>query len=179
MLAAAAGAIIVVASQYTPLAACLVVAYWFCDRLDGPLARLQGAASPSGAWLDANIDELVDLGLHAAVACSAAQAGIPWSWHLFAGFAAGKYLLMYGLLVEPAATRTASTSASDPNEQRQSLLRTLYHFPANADVRIHLLAVAMLTNLVVLELLVVAVYYNLRWMARYALLAHRSWRELA
>ena len=53
------------------------------------------------------------------------------------------------------------------------LLRTLYHLPGNADVRIHLLLVALCTGWLTAELALVALYYNLRWIVRYALVARR------
>ena len=55
-------------------------------------------------------------------------------------------------------------------------LRAAYHTPGNADVRVHLLAVAWLTGWLGAELAVVAVYYNLRWIARYVLVARRLGR---
>ena len=48
------------------LAAALVL-----DTSDGHLARLQGTASEFGRWLDANLDELGDMALHAAIAWAA------------------------------------------------------------------------------------------------------------
>jgi hypothetical protein len=52
-------------------------------------------------------------------------------------------------------------------------MKTLYHLPANADVRAHLLIVAVAAGWLTTELALVAVYYNFRWVARYALLARR------
>ena len=43
------------------------------DTADGHLARLQGTASAFGRWLDAWLDELCDMALHAAIAWSAFQ----------------------------------------------------------------------------------------------------------
>ena len=54
-----------------------------------------------------------------------------------------------------------------------SRFAALYHLPANADVRVHLLAGAMACGLLAAELAFVAVYYNFRWLARYALVARR------
>jgi phosphatidylglycerophosphate synthase len=175
--ALAAAATVIALRQFMPVAAGLLWAYWFCDRMDGPLARFQGAATARGAWLDANVDELVDLGLHSALACAAALAGSTWSWHLFAAFLFGKYLLMYGLLVDQSSAQRRSIMSSMQEASMLALARRLYHLPANADVRIHLLLAAMLTGQLVLELALVAIYYNFRWLARYALLARRSWRK--
>jgi hypothetical protein len=45
--------------------------------------------------------------------------------------------------------------------------------PGNADVRVHLLVLALATGYLGVELALVAVYYNLRWLVRYALVARR------
>ena len=85
------------------LAAGLVLAAWFFDRADGQLARCQHTVSPLGAWLDANVDELGDLGLHVAVAwAAAAQTHGRLPWICLVAFLAGKYLLMHGLATEEA-----------------------------------------------------------------------------
>jgi len=161
-----------------------ILAGWFLDRCDGMLARRQGTASPLGAWLDANVDELVDVGLHAAVAWAAASAtdtALPWA--LLIGFLAGKYLFVYGLAEErqllaaqPKSEATAaenSTHAASDAAPRWAWLRRLYHLPGNADVRVHLLAGAVLCGWLTAELAVVAAYYNARWIARYLLVARR------
>ena len=79
----------------------MVLAAWFFDRADGLLARRQQTASAWGAWLDANVDELVDVGLHVAVAAAAATlTGSALPWALLVAFLAGKYLLVCGLALE-------------------------------------------------------------------------------
>ena len=168
-----------------PLAAALVLAGWFCDRLDGQLARRQGTVTRWGGWLDGNVDELGDLALHVATACVAARAlasSLPW--FLLVAFLAGKYLFIYGLNLEEQLGRPglrASTSAhslgwfgsgSRP-ASGIARLRTLWHLPGNADVRLHLLIVALLSGWLTAELAVVAAYYNLRWIAAYLLVARR------
>jgi hypothetical protein len=45
--------------------------------------------------------------------------------------------------------------------------------PGNADVRVHLLAMLLLIGWWTAELLLVAVYFNFRWIARYVLVARR------
>jgi hypothetical protein len=52
-------------------------------------------------------------------------------------------------------------------------LRSLYHLPGNADIRIHLLIAALVTGWLTPELALIAIYYNLRWIVRYGLVAHR------
>lgn len=154
-----------------PAAAALVWAAWFCDRTDGMLARIRRAATPLGAWLDANVDETVDLGLHLVIAhVAAATTGTLLPWGLLVGFLFGKYLLMHGLATTPSAVDEPPVGDGDGSA---SLLRRLYHLPGNADVRLHLLVAALATNCLVTELAIVAAYYNLRWIARYVLLGRR------
>jgi len=156
------------------LAGVLVLVYWFFDRADGQLARLQGTASPWGVWLDANVDELVDLGLHAIVAASLAVAwDHPWPWWLLAAFFSGKYLFMYSLWLDPTAAAPSTLRNVNKDSSPDSTLRASYHFLANADVRVHLLAAALFANALSAELTLIALYYNVRWIARYALLARR------
>jgi phosphatidylglycerophosphate synthase len=150
--------------------ALLVLAAWFCDRADGLLARRQRAQTARGAWLDANIDELIDLGLHAALAAAAARVhSSPLPYGLLIAFLAGKYLFMYGLQTDE------SHGAGDraPSWDRLSWGRWLYHLPANADVRVHLLAAALLTGCFATELALLALYYNLRWLLRYPIVYRR------
>jgi phosphatidylglycerophosphate synthase len=159
----------------------LILAAWFCDRIDGPLSRLQNVSGPLGAWIDANVDEFVDLGLHVVTAAVAARlSGSPLPWFLLIGFLVGKYLLMHGLAsdddltLRSAANRTLTNGEAAPS----SWWRTLYHLPANADVRAHLLIIAVAFGWPTWELAFVAVYYNLRWPLRYFLLLRR-FRALA
>lgn len=180
-----AGAFMLVSGMAGLPVAALILASWFCDRIDGPLARLRGTADRFGAWLDANVDEAVDLGLHMAAASVAAyQVGPGLAWGALIAFFLGKYLLMYGLACEDAessfdAGATASFDAEPTSQHRSTglaLLSRLYHLPANADVRVHLFAAAAATGLLWEELLLTACYYNLRWPARYVLVARRLWR---
>jgi phosphatidylglycerophosphate synthase len=154
-----------VASQVVPapIAAILALAAWFFDRADGILARRLGSSDRPGAWLDASTDELVDLGLQVIVATAAAAraSGSDWPWVWLVLFLLGKYLLMHGLSCERDETAAPETAAP------RSWLRTLYHLPGNADVRVHLLAAALLSGWLTEQLAIVALYYNLRWLVRY------------
>lgn len=175
-LVAAAGATATLIWQpgAMPLAAALVLAYWFFDRADGLLARRQQTVSAWGAWLDANVDELVDVALHAAAAAVvAARVAAPWPWGLLVAFLAGKYLLMYGLATEEHAARGDAVRGADKGCIPDSWIRRAYHLPGNADVRVHLLVLALATGYLAVELAWVAVYYNLRWLVRYGLVARR------
>lgn len=168
----AAAAVLLWQPELAPLAALLVLGAWFFDRADGQLARLQGTTSRLGAWLDANFDELQDLGLHVAIAAAASrQWSAQWPWALLVAFLAGKYLLMYGLAAEEGLC--AATPSAGPAAARRGRLASLYHLPGNADVRVHVLVVALAFNQLAAELALVALYYNFRWLARYALVARR------
>ena len=168
--AACAAAVLIWLPEAMPTAAALILTAWLLDRADGQLARLQHTASAFGAWLDANVDELIDLGLHVAVAqTAAALSGSSLPWFLLIGFLVGKYLLMYGLAVEEAR----GPAGPDTAAERTTWLRRAWHLPGNADVRVHLLAAGVLTGWLTAELALVAAYYNLRWVARYGLVARR------
>lgn len=175
-MAAAAG--IVQHPHGSLLAALLVLLMWLFDRADGQLARRQQTASRLGAWLDANVDEATDLGLHVAVAAATAASHGNSAWWLLVAWLVGKYLLMYGLAAEEAncGDEVASTGQYDgrPLAKRGNIVRWLYHLPANADVRVHLLALAVATGWLWWELAAIALYYNFRWMARYVLVAQRA-----
>lgn len=163
----------------TSVAAMLVLAGWFCDRLDGELARQQGTVSAWGAWLDANLDELGDLAIHTAIAAAAAaQWNASWPWGLFIAFVAGKYLFMYGLSMESSLTNEQRRATSTTTSKPRSLVSQLYHLPGNADVRAHVLMLALAWHALAFELAWVAMYYNLRWIVRYVLVARRL-REVA
>src|SRR5436190_13705950 len=63
------------------------------DTADGHLARLQGTASPFGRWLDATLDEMADMALHAAIAWAMfARSGQPLWLVLGMAYGMGKYL---------------------------------------------------------------------------------------
>ncbi len=159
------------------LAATLMWLSWFCDRLDGALARRQHTASAWGAWFDANSDEIVDLGIHAAVAYAATEMSTSsWGWAMYIAFVFGKYQLMHGMSTERdimALHDRADRGWRSTRTAGGSWIGRLYHLPANADVRAHLLILALLTGWLQIELLLLAVYYNFRWIARTGLVAAR------
>jgi len=152
-----------------PWAALLVFLSWFFDRADGLLARRQQSESAWGAWLDANVDELVDVGLHVAVASAAARlAASQLPWFLLVAFVAGKHLFFHGLTMPES-----SCDPGDGQDKAGGVWRWCYHLPGNADVRVHLLVAALLTGYLATELALVAAYYNVRWLVRYVLVARR------
>ncbi len=182
MLGLTAAAALVLAPSLAPAAGLLVLAAWLCDRVDGKLARRQGTASAWGAWLDANIDELLDVAWHVAAAYAlASSADAHWPWLLLAAFLAGKYLFFHGRGTEKQGTVAffVANGSDLPNSvcdekgdcpSRAALrfdwLRPLWHAAGNADVRVHLLVAALLTGTLGCELAIVAVYYQLRWLGR-------------
>ena len=199
LLVMATVTLLLVRPEMTLLGAGLVLAIWFCDRLDGQLARRQGTASAFGSWLDGNVDELADVSLHVAVGYVAAtRLGTSWPWFLVVAFLAGKYLFTYGVQLEREIRSDRDGMPSDllspwersgegeppqnpvsrrphpkPLPKGEGSLHTLWHLPGNADVRIHLLILALASGWLATELAVIAVYYNLRWIARYRLAARR------
>jgi phosphatidylglycerophosphate synthase len=158
-----------------PVAAALILVAWFMDRTDGTLARDQNTASPFGSWLDANVDEFHDVAWHTATAYAAASlTGSQLPWFLLVGFLAGKYLFMNGLAEERALSPPSHAGQGrTPGAGLAHWVRTAYHLPGNADVRLHLLVVALLLGLPMVELAVVAAYYNFRWIVRIGLTARR------
>ncbi|MBN2296589.1 MAG: CDP-alcohol phosphatidyltransferase family protein [Pirellulales bacterium] len=157
------------------IAAFFVLAAWFCDRVDGMLARLQVAGSAWGGWLDSNIDELVDVAMQTAVALTAVRlTGSQWPGLLLVAFLAGKYLFMFGISCEEKNGVEQTLDLTAPaSDNRGGLLRRLYHLPANADIRVHFLIVTLIFGWFTTELAVIAAYYNLRWIVRYPLVARR------
>ena len=107
------------------------------DTADGHLARLQGTASDFGRWLDANLDELGDMALHAAIAWSAyARSGRP-GWLLVGmAYAMAKYLFIFGDDLRRAAEGRRETARS---RCRPGRVRRLAHLAGHADVRWHAL----------------------------------------
>jgi phosphatidylglycerophosphate synthase len=173
LAATVAAAVLVLRPDAAPVAAAMVLAAWFFDRADGLLARRQRTASAWGAWLDANVDELVDVGLQVAVAAAAATlAGSTLPWALLVAFLVGKYLLVCSLALEEPSAEGRQRSC-DGDAPSGGWLRRAYHLPGNADVRVHLLVLALVTGWLTAELALVAAYYNLRWIARYVLVFRR------
>src|SRR5262249_6805972 len=93
------------------IAAALAIAL-VLDTAGRHLPRLQGTASEFGRWLDANLDELNDMALHAAIAWSyfARDGRAPW---LVLGmvYAIGKYLFFVGSMTWEARMPSAAAAA--------------------------------------------------------------------
>jgi phosphatidylglycerophosphate synthase len=175
LTATVAAVVLVLRPDAAPVAAVMVLAAWFFDRADGLLARRQQTASAWGAWLDANVDELVDVGGQIAVASAAATlTGSPAPWALLVAFLVGKYLLVCGLALEGPQVECRERSCDgEGGSASGGWLRCAYHLPGNADMRVHFLVLALLTGWLTAELALVAAYYNLRWIVRYVLVFRR------
>lgn len=143
------------------LAAALIL-----DTADGHLARIQGTASAFGRWLDANLDELGDMALHAAIAWSAFLRERHAYW-LLAGilYAAGKYLFVVGN--QTWAEREPNTKQVDlaASLSHRSWMRRVAHLAGHADVRWHAWILLAALGWLRVELVVFAVYYPVRALA--------------
>jgi phosphatidylglycerophosphate synthase len=83
------------------------------DTADGHLARLQGTASALGHWLDATLDELGDMALHAGIAWAAYVRTQHVGWLLVGMFyGMGKYLFTFSSSHAPAEALASVRSES-------------------------------------------------------------------
>ncbi len=144
------------------IAVCLVL-----DTADGHLARLQGTASDFGRWLDANLDELGDMALHAAIAWSAfARSGhVAWLVVGFA-YAAAKYLFFFG----STSAEVGATPPGSPPAGRPGFVRRMAHLVGHADIRLHLWIVLAALGQLPWALAFYAAYFAAR-------VAARAWRK--
>jgi hypothetical protein len=144
------------------------------DTADGHLARLQGTASAFGRWLDAFLDELGDMALHAGIAWSLSRQGTQPGWLLLGmAYAIGKYLFAFGNSTWDAGNPAAPHVTIDPPPgNRHDAARRVVQALGHADLRWHLwIALAAIGRLDV-ELVLYGAYYPLR-----ALLG--AWRKAA
>ena len=90
------------------------------DTADGHLARLQGTASEFGRWLDAYLDELGDMALHAAIAWSAFARDGRTAWLVLGMlYAMGKYVFVVGTSSNPApGVEPPGAAAAGPRRAR-------------------------------------------------------------
>ncbi len=146
-------------AQVAPAAA--IAASLILDTADGHLARLQGSSSAFGRWLDANLDELGDMALHAAIAWSAFSRTGHAAWLLLGmAYAASKYLFFFG-----------STSAREESPApvpvlavaRPGVVRGLAHWIGHADIRLHVWIVLAALGRLEWALIAYAGYFAARW----------------
>lgn len=134
------------------------------DTADGHLARLQGTASDFGRWLDACLDELGDMALHAAIAWAAFVRDAHPGWLLLGmAYAMGKYLSV--------VSNAAWTTSDGPGEKsrtiaaRPGILRRIAHGVGHADVRWHLWIVLAALGRLDAALAAYALYFPARAIA--------------
>jgi phosphatidylglycerophosphate synthase len=169
MLAAAAcialGANTLALNLTTALALALAL---ILDTADGRLARLQGTATPAGRWLDAVLDELSDMALHAAIGWSLAIRSGHNAWLLVSlGYAAGKYLFTVARVESEIADLGQPERRHAPHDipTNHSALRRVIHFFGHADVRWHLWIALALAGRLEYALAAYTVYYPIRVLA--------------
>ncbi len=133
------------------------------DTADGHLARLQGTTSDFGRWLDANLDELGDMALHAAIAWSAFQRDGQAAW-LVAGmlYAMGKYLFVVGAASGEVLDATPGRPELPAEVTPPRRLRSLALLAGHADVRWHLWIVLAALGRLDAALVAYACYFPIR-----------------
>lgn len=165
--------VIVYAPTMRGAAAVCVFLAWVADRLDGELARRQGTVSTYGAWFDANVDETLDVAIHASMAFALfAGTGSVVGWLLLAAFLGGKHLFRVSCDEERACAEEQQPFG-EAIPSNGGWLHTFYHGPGNADVRLHVVVICVTLGWYVAALAYAAVYFNMRWIARHALVYSR------
>jgi phosphatidylglycerophosphate synthase len=137
------------------------------DTADGHLARLQGTSSEFGRWLDATLDELCDMALHAAVAWSAYMRDGLVGWLLVG--------MLYGMGKYVFVVASADLNASPPGGRPQlpaharpamkGALEATVRLVGHADVRWHLWIVLAACGRLDAALAAYAFYYPARALA--------------
>jgi hypothetical protein len=134
------------------------------DTADGHLARLQGTASEFGRWLDACLDELGDMALHAAIAWAAFVRDAHPGWLVLGmAYAMGKYLFVVSNAAWPAPE--SSNAESVGVAPRPGMLRRVVHGIGHADVRWHLWIVLAALGRLDAALAAYALYFPARLIA--------------
>jgi phosphatidylglycerophosphate synthase len=131
------------------------------DTADGHLARLQGTASAFGRWLDAWLDELCDMALHAAIAWSAFARTSASGWLLIGMlYAMGKYVFLVGVTEDKG--EAGGVEPTPPARPGRAFARGAVRLAGHADVRWHLWIVLAAVGRLDAALVAYAVYYPAR-----------------
>jgi phosphatidylglycerophosphate synthase len=148
------------------LAAVALAVALVLDTSDGHLARLQGTASEFGRWLDANLDELGDMALHAATAWACfVRDGQP-GWLLVGMlYAMGKYVYLVGASTGQGLDATTENSGPPSLPRPSSGLRSMAILVGHADVRWHLWIVLAACGRLDVALVVYSLYFPSRAIA--------------
>jgi phosphatidylglycerophosphate synthase len=135
------------------------------DTADGHLARLQGTSSEFGRWLDATLDELGDMALHAAAAWAAfARDGLVVWLLLGMLYGMGKYLFVV-TSSGSAPSRASAGHDTGNSDGRIRLMRRLeeaVRLAGHADLRWHIWILLALCGRLDLALAAYAGYYPAR-----------------
>jgi phosphatidylglycerophosphate synthase len=135
------------------------------DTADGRLARLQGTCSEFGRWLDAVLDELADLALHAAIAWSLYVPTRQPGWLLLGIlYASGKYLFVIQSIKgkELEAAPREGEAPAETAHRRGSFLRRVTTALGHADLRWHFWIVLAAIGRLELALASYAFYFPFR-----------------
>ena len=137
------------------------------DTADGHLARLQGTASEFGRWLDAWLDELADMALHAATAWAAfVRDGHPGWLVLGMLYGMGKYQFLVGTADRYVATVGDKKSGDGARVTGLgSALVAGVRLAGHADIRWHLWIVLAAVGRLDLALAAYAFYFPARALA--------------
>ena len=139
------------------------------DTADGHLARLQGTASEFGRWLDANLDELGDMALHAAIAWAAFGRAANPAWLVLGMiYAMGKYLFVVGSHLGEAldpSPRVPAVPAVGSGRSRRGWARRGAIALGHADIRWHLWIVLAAVGRLDVALVAYAAYFPARTLA--------------
>lgn len=136
------------------------------DTADGHLARLQGTASDFGRWLDANLDELGDMALHAAIAWAAFVRDGHYSWLLVGmSYGMGKYLFASGVATWTDTAPRLPAGAAYAEPRAGDRLAAVARLAGHADVRWHLWILLAIPGRLDVGLLAYTLYYPARALA--------------
>jgi phosphatidylglycerophosphate synthase len=148
------------------LAAVALAVALVLDTSDGHLARLQGTTSEFGRWLDANLDELGDMALHASIAWACfVRDGRP-AW-LVVGmlYAMGKYVYLVGASTGQGMEATIEVVGLPALARPTSRVRSLAILAGHADVRWHLWIILAALGRLDVALVAYALYFPARAVA--------------
>lgn len=161
LLAASAAVAFGPRSRWWDLGVALAIAAGLVlDTADGHLARLQGTTSEFGRWLDAWLDEICDMTLHAAIAWAGfIRSGQPGWLLLGMLYGMSKYVFLVG---QTSVARPVADSPVVVQTVGASILRETIRMIGHADIRLHVwIALAALGRLD-LALVAYSLYFPIR-----------------
>ena len=159
MLGAAAVAATKAAIGWNLATAAMLAVALVLDTSDGHLARLQGTASEFGRWLDAILDELADMTLHAAIAWGMFARSGNAAWLILGmTYPIGKYLFVVAQQGGESTSGTGAAAVTTRPGRVAATVRMIGH----ADVRWHLWILLAVVGRLELALIAYAAYFPLR-----------------